>query len=290
MLSAEEVDEFWATGIVRVRGAFTSDEAAAMRDTLWRELRTRYGIERHDRTTWDRHPPTGLKTSKKSKVFAPILGPAVAGALDQLFSPSTWSRPKHTGQVLVTMPGPATEWRVPWHLWHADFQYDAPFRPLFAVKYWALFGDAEPGGGATVQLAGSHRLVARYVEGLTDEREYKRVRDGFMRSHPWLRALRTADDDPDRNGRFMGADVDVEGVPLRVVECTGLAGDVYLTHPWVMHAIAPNVRSEPRLMKTAPIHRLSEPGRPAGEGRPGPVGHPIPVRAPLRRGGAGSPW
>jgi hypothetical protein len=121
-----------------------------------------------------------------------------------------------------------------------------------------LFGDVEAGGGGTLQLAGSHRLVERYLEGVPPEkREYKRVRDGFLRSHPWLRALSTADDDPDRNARFMGGDADIDGLPARVVECTGRAGDVYLTHPWVMHCIAPNARSEPRLMKTGAIYRAA---------------------------------
>jgi hypothetical protein len=256
VLTPEQYDEFWSTGIVKIEGAFSADDAARMREVLWGELSRRYGIERDAPSTWDRHPPTGLKTSKKSRVFAPILGPTVTSAFDQLFAPGAWVPPKHYGQVLVTMPTPDSQWRLPFHLWHADFQYDAPLRPLFALKYWALFGDVEAGGGGTLQLAGSHRLVERYIDGFTHEQlEYKRVRDGFLRSHPWLRALSTADDDPDRNARFMGADVDVDGLTARVVECTGSAGDVYLTHPWVMHCIAPNVRNQPRLMKTGAIYR-----------------------------------
>ena len=255
MLTSEQLAEFWTTGMVKIEGAFTDDEAARMRDVVWAELRRRHGIERDDPSTWSRHAPTGLKTSKKSTVFAPMFGPAVADALDQLFAPAAWTPPKHYGQVLVTMPT-ETAWRVPFHLWHADFQYYAPLEPLFAVKYWALFGDVEPGGGGTMQLAGSHRLVARYIDGFShDELEYKRVRDGFLRSHPWLRALSTADDDHDRSDRFMGAEVDVDGLPARVVECTGKAGDVYFTHPWVMHAIAPNANRMPRLMKTGALYR-----------------------------------
>jgi hypothetical protein len=258
VLSDEQRAQFWLTGIVKLEGAFSAAQAARMQDVLWEELSRRYGIDRADASTWDRHPPTGLKTSKKSRVFAPILGPAVTAAFDQLFAPAAWVPPKHSGQVLVTMPVRESEWRVPFHLWHADFQYYAPFRPLFALKYWALFGDVEAGGGGTLQLAGSHRLVEQYLEGVPpEEREYKRVRDGFLRSHPWLRALSTADDDPDRNARFMGGDADIDGLPARVVECTGRAGDVYLTHPWVMHCIAPNARSEPRLMKTGAIYRAA---------------------------------
>jgi hypothetical protein len=256
MLTAARRAEFAATGICKLDGAFSAEDAARMRDVVWGELHRRYGIERDVPSTWDRHPPTGMKTSKKHRAFAPILGPALQGALDDLFGAGAWVRPKHFGQVLITMPN-ACEWRVPFHLWHADFQYHAPFEPVFAVKYWALFGDVEPGGGGTLQLAGSHRLVARYLESRAQgEREYKRVRDGFMRSHSWLRALATDDGAPDRNSRFMDADTDVDGLPARVVECTGRPGDVYLTHPWVMHCIAPNARTHPRFMRSMAISRV----------------------------------
>ena len=253
MLTATQLAEFERTGIAKVEGVFTADEAARMRDVVWGELRARYGIERDDHTTWDRHPPTGMKNSKKHRAFAPTRGPALAEAFDQLFGPAAWARPKHYGQVLVTMPN-APEWRVPTGLWHADFDYMPRRLSLFAVKYWALFGDVAPGGGATLQLAGSHRIAQRFIAGKPrEELEYKRTRDRIMRSHPWLKALCTADDDPDRNARFMAAETDIDGIPARVVECTGRAGDVYVTHPWVMHAIAPNASDQPRFMRSMAV-------------------------------------
>ena len=256
MLTDEQRCEFERTGIVKLEAAFTAEQAARMRDVVWRELLHRYDIVRDDPTTWSRHAPTGLKSSKKSRAFAPILGPAVRGALDDLFGAENWIRPKHYGQVLVTMPN-ASEWRVPHKQWHADFPYLTRPDDLFAVKYWALFDDVEPGGGGTPQLAGSHRLTARYIEGrTTDQLEYKRVRDGFLRSHPWLRSLITQDDDSERNARFMHDEVDLDGLPARVIECTGRAGDVYLTHPWVMHSIAVNATRRPRLMRSMAIRRV----------------------------------
>ena len=75
-----------------------------------------------------------------------------------------------------------------------------------------------------------------------------------MRSQPWLKALATDDDDPDRNERFM-TETDVDGVPVRVVELTGAAGTVYITHPWVLHSLAPNTRKTPRLMRSFPIRQ-----------------------------------
>lgn len=250
MLTVEQRTEFDRTGILKLEGVFSAAEAARMRDVIWGELRRKYAILRDDPTTWNRHPPNGLQSSKKHRAFAPIFGPLLVGALDDLFGTGRWNLPKHYGQALVTMPN-VTQWRVPHKLWHADFLYDAEADDLFGVKYWALLDDVRPGGGGTPQLAGSHRLTARYIHGFTGkELEYKRVRDGFLRSHPWLRALATGDDDPERNVRFMQEDVDLDGLPARVVECTGTAGDVYVTHPWVMHSIGGNARAEPRVMRT----------------------------------------
>jgi len=40
---------------------------------------------------------------------------------------------------------------------------------------------------------------------------------------------------------------ELEGVPLRVVEFTGEAGDVLFFHPWLFHNASPNCRARPRL-------------------------------------------
>jgi hypothetical protein len=52
----------------------------------------------------------------------------------------------------------------------------------------------------------------------------------------------------------MGGEVDVDGLPAQVVECTGKPGDVYITHPWVMHSIAANAANEPRLMRSMGVY------------------------------------
>ena len=253
VLTAEQLAEFERTGIVKLEAAFTDAEAAGMREVAWNEMRHRHGIERENRATWPASLVHGMKSAKKSRAFAPMIGPALTGALDQLLG--EWKPPKHFGQVLITMPQPGP-WRVPHKLWHADFGYPHSTDELFAVKYWALFGDVVPGGGGTPQLAGSHALTARYIAGRADDDlEYKRIRDTFLRSHPWLKALSTEDTDPRRNERFMAEEADIDGLPARVVELTGRAGDIFITHPWVMHSIAPNVADQPRLMRSGAIYR-----------------------------------
>ena len=251
VLTDEQALELDRTGIVKLPGAFSAADAARMRAVIWRELEARHGMVEHDRATWTVERPYQMKTTKKSRTFNPILGPVLRGVLDGLFGAGSWVEPKHMGQVLVTMPGTGP-WRVPSALWHSDFGTDGV--GLFAVKWWAVVGDLPPGAGGTPQIAGSHKLFARHLSTLQN-REYKHARDSFMRSHPWLKELAADDGDPDRNRRFMDEDVDVDGLPARVVELTGAPGDVFITHPWVFHSIAVNASAVPRLMRTMAVRR-----------------------------------
>jgi hypothetical protein len=243
-----DVSEFDRTGILKIEHAFSDADAARMRDVVWRELRRRHAIERDDPSTWNRHDATGLTSTKKSHAFAPMCGPVISETLDALFGPGSWQPPRSFGNVLVTMPTPGP-WRVPHKVWHSDFQPTLPADRLVAVKVWALFDDVDPGGGGTPQLAGSHELFARYIDR-TGERDYKRAKFGFLDSDPWLKALSRDDGDPARNGAFMGTPTEIAGHELRVVECSGRAGDVYVTHPWVFHSIATNTSTRPRLMRS----------------------------------------
>ena len=262
MLDAEALAWFYSTGIVKVEGAFSLVAAARMEDRVWREITRVHGILREDLSTWRGQSPTGLKGCKRHWAFRPILGTAVTSVVDQLLGTGAWEQPKHYGQVLVTLPN-ASKWRVPHRLWHADFGYEARPGPLFALKYWALLDDVAPGGGGTPQIQGSHLITDRYLREQCDEgTDFKWVHDGIMRSHPWLKALATEDDDPRRNARFMDS-ADIDGLPAQVVELTGRAGDVYITHPWVLHTTAVNAGSRPRIMQTKAVYRHRQTGTPA---------------------------
>lgn len=253
MLSEQQLAAFGRDGILKLEGVFAPDDAVAMRGVFWREMATRYGVLRDEPATWDLHRPDGLKSTKKSRAFDAVFGPVLRAALDELLGVGGWQEPKHMGQVLATMPN-ATEWRVPHKIWHSDFEATHTGARLFAVKWWTFFDVVEPGQGGTPQLAGSHRLFARFLESRPD-RDYKRARDAFLRSHEWLRALTKDDGSPDRNERFMH-EVDIDGLPARVVELTGAPGDVFITHPWVFHSIAVNAREQPRLMRSGAVRAV----------------------------------
>jgi ectoine hydroxylase-related dioxygenase (phytanoyl-CoA dioxygenase family) len=243
MLTDAELTTFERDGIVKLPAAFSAEDAARMQDVLWNELSARHGMDRDDRSTWTTLRPTGLKTTKSSRGAFAVLGPRVRSALDGLLG--QWLEPRHQGQVLVTMPE-GVPWAVPHRQWHTDVGYEA--QPE-AVKIWALIGDLVPGGGGTPQVAGSHKVIERFLT-TTEEREFKAVRDAVLRSDPWFRNLTS----PERSVDPMEP-AEVDGLPVRVVELTGQAGDVFLTHPWVLHSIAPNAADAPRMMRSRFIYK-----------------------------------
>jgi ectoine hydroxylase-related dioxygenase (phytanoyl-CoA dioxygenase family) len=115
----------------------------------------------------------------------------------------------------------------------------------------------EPGDGGTLVIARSHRIVSRFVDSQPAESraDFRSMRLRFMQHHPWLRALASAEYDSNRTKRFMDEDCDVDGVAVQVVELTGKAGDVVLTHPWLVHHVAYNGGTAPRFMRGKSIHR-----------------------------------
>jgi ectoine hydroxylase-related dioxygenase (phytanoyl-CoA dioxygenase family) len=246
VLDALELEVFERDGIVKVPSAFSADDAARMRGVLWSELRTRHGMQHDDRSTWTNLRPTRLKNTKTNPVANAILGPPLRSALHTLLG--EWTVPPHQGQVLVTMPTGET-WAVPHRQWHTDLGFELPPDDLVAVKIWALLTDLEPGGGGTPQVAGSHRVIARHLT-TTSERDFTTIRDEVLRSDPWFRDLTSADRSTDPM-----LEADLDGLPVRVVELTGRAGDVYITHPWILHSIATNANDTPRMMRSRFIWR-----------------------------------
>ena len=123
--------------------------------------------------------------------------------IDNLLGKGRWKKPKNWGQFLISSPT-RQAWTVPTG-WHTDFGFLSPADSVFGVLVFSFLADVAPRSGGTAVLAGSHRLIRRFVE--TQFREFlskmKRVRKAFLRSDPWLLALASIDEQPNRVQRFM---------------------------------------------------------------------------------------
>ena len=112
-------DAFLEPGYVRVSGAFSAVDAAAMRNAAWCELAHRYGIARDDRSTWRVEVPHHLQGLKKDPAFAAIGSSALGGALDDILGLG-WTRPKNWGALFITFPVPGAVHDVSLGSWHID--------------------------------------------------------------------------------------------------------------------------------------------------------------------------
>lgn len=106
--------------------------------------------------------------------------------------------------------------------WHIDGDYfrrylDSPEQALLTI---VLFSDVKPKGGPTMVLPESMDLISRY---LNEHRQGPHITDMDLPS--------------------------IAKQCTEVVELTGSPGDVFLVHPFTLHAASPNVLKVARIMQ-----------------------------------------
>jgi ectoine hydroxylase-related dioxygenase (phytanoyl-CoA dioxygenase family) len=165
--------------------------------------------------------------------------------------------PKRWGAFHVTFPMSDREWSVAPRVWHADFPFDLPTVPLPGVKMFVFLSDVPPRGGGTLVVAGSHRLAGRLAANTSPAQraDTRRMRLRLLDSDPWLRTLTTPGGDADRTRRLMDDGATIDDVRVQVVELSGRAGEIVLTHPWLLHCRSLNCGNAPRLMRSTDIYR-----------------------------------
>jgi hypothetical protein len=245
VLSAEQRLAFDETGVVHLPAAIAQAATQAMRAVLWRELERTRGMREGDPGSWRESRPAGLQRLAKRGAFGAMASPALREALDAVFAPDGWDEPPCWGQPLLCFPQRAA-WDVPHLAWHLDFP-GTPEHSFPAVRVFALLSDVAPGGGGTVVVAGSHRLVERLARRAGAPLRSAEARAQLATEHPWLAALAERDG-ADRAQRFLRDGATVCGVRLRVLELCGRSGDVVLMRADALHAAAPNAGTSPKLV------------------------------------------
>jgi hypothetical protein len=247
----QAIENFRAHGWVRVRKAFDSVAACAMRDVVWDRL-ARAGVLRDDPSTWTIERPEKLQSLKDNPAFSAVGSPWVLDTISAILGTTAYEKPKSWGALFISFPSHEA-WSVPTSGWHVDANYRSQLWPPKGVQIHSLFGDIRPRSGATQILSGSHRLIHKWFSDHPPPASAKSAdMRRLLRGHPYIRDLH-AEDDPDRRiARFMNVE-EVDGIPLRVVENTGSAGDVILLHPLTLHVAAPNNGAVPRFLLSGSI-------------------------------------
>lgn len=256
MNSATEHDDqslkhFRTYGWMRV-AAFGADDARRMRDAVWMALAA-VGIHRDRPETWTVERPAHLQQLKHDPVFQAVGSKTLFEAIDSIFEGRSYEPPKNWGAFFVAFPS-AKPWCVPSDGWHIDANYTSPLWPAYGVKTFALLGDVVHCGGGTQILSGSHRFVHHWFQANPPPTGARSAdMRGLLQSHPYIADLHGAGEAEDRVARFVDRTEEIDGIPLRVFETTGAAGDVFILHPLLLHVAAPNKASEPRFLLSGGI-------------------------------------
>ncbi len=234
ILSEAEIEHFVEYGFVHVPKALDPEFCREQTELAFKRL----GYDPRDATSWTEakiHMPN--MNSWPVKEIAPRARAAMAdlaGGEERIASPqqASWG----DGFILNLTFGADRPWSPPsadhegWHK-DGDFFYhflDSPEQGLLCAVYWS---DIAHQGGGTYVTADSVPVVARF---LNDNRE------GIHPNDPRWKEL------PSLCSDFR--------------EITAKTGDVFLLHPFMLHASSQNMLGVPRFM-TNPCLKLSQPMR-----------------------------
>jgi hypothetical protein len=216
---------FARDGFTLLETAFPRHLADQGRAVLFRDL----GIDPADPRSWPRpmvrHPGSGADPFREA-----VNSPRLRAALDQLVGVGRWEQRSGLGTFAIRFPSEDDPGDAGWHL-EGCFPVGDEFYTNIAsanrsLLMLFLFSDVEPKDAPTRIRVGSHIDVPRFLEPAGDTgRSATAISD-------YLATL------PDRP----------------VVTATGHAGDVYLCHPFLVHAASwPHRGTAPRVIAQPPL-------------------------------------
>jgi len=254
MLTRAEREEFESRGVLRLPGAVQRVVAESLHAELRAHLAER-GLVPERPAPGFAVNPSKLAAVANAHGFEEVWGTRALAAVDGLLGAGRWHVPKHAGQVLAMVwPQPDTRWELPHKSWHLDYRAPGGGPALPGLQLFLCLDRIEPRAGATLVAAGTPRLVdaIRRREGAEWPGQSLAVRRALQREVPWFRDLCDSRCGEDRPERFMQPSEAAEG-SLEVLELVGEPGDVWVMHPWMVHAPAPNAGARPRLALTERI-------------------------------------
>lgn len=228
-MSPTQIDRFKTHGCLHLEGFHPKSRVAPLREKLRDELKRMAGAKGGMGAV--RRLPLFQQIGKLSAlVNVPGLHEALVtpALLDLVAELGGLASPPAAGpqgtQLLLSPPGQG-DWTLQALNWHVDLAA-RPQDPLPGVQAFFLIDDVAPHGGATLALAGSHRIDTR-----------RPASD----SQPALRELLKDPTDLERRLGEQG---------LAIVEMCGRAGDVFLMDMRVLHTPSVNATKQPRMMAT----------------------------------------
>ena len=241
-MSTKLREAFERDGVIRVPDAISANTLRPMRDRLLERIAALEFVD----IAGARRPAAGTEPAwwalGREPAFA-NLPAAFMTAVERVFGRGTWTQVlgELGGLAMPNLPGEGGPWAACTAAWHVDEPTPPGHLAGRVLLGFALVDRVEAGGGATVVLAGSQRRLALLAEQLATPTTTDVALAGLARAEPWFAELLSSD------GQNPAEACISDGIPLRVVELTGEAGDVVLMDPRCLHTTAANVSPRPRL-------------------------------------------
>ncbi|MBB2909169.1 hypothetical protein FHS43_000415 [Streptosporangium becharense] len=227
-----DVDRFVADGFVKLEAAVPRETGDAARALLWRQI----GLSPQDPAGWKEPVVWAADLTGEGPLGEIMRSRRLAGALDEICGSGGWAPRGALGMVPVRFPRlpPADDrgWHIDANAAQPDGSYLCSGRPE-TMLLLVLLSDVGPDDAPTRIRVGSHRDAAAVLTG---------------------RAL-----DPFEAGPL----VDAASSHRPLAYATGRPGDMYLVHPFTVHAADEHRGTEPRFMSQGPVF-LTEPVTPDG--------------------------
>lgn len=166
----------------------------------------------------------GIEAPRQARPFSRTGGLASGAVGSRLGSGRTVTR--DWGKVLVGLPTRATAWSVPHKAWHFDHPNTSP-GVVNSINVFLLIDDVEPGGAGPAVVRNSPQLLDQLLEAGACSSSVGDQNRQFVAATEWTRRLVAgASVHPlDRTPCYL-QDTLANGVPVRVEELSGQAGDV----------------------------------------------------------------
>jgi hypothetical protein len=226
-----DLDAFMSDGYAKVEQAAPRSVADAARTVLWRQL----GLSPDDPDRWSAPVRWASDLTGEGPFGELVRSPALAAALDRICGTGGWSPRGSLGNIAVRFPVSPPDDDRGWHIDANTPQPDGSWaitgRP-HTVLLLTLLSDVGVADAPTRIRAGSHHDVAR--------------------------ALGPDPVDMAEMGRL----VDDASARRAVVHATGEPGDMYIVHPFTVHAADEHRGRTPRFMAQSPV-MLTSPLTPA---------------------------
>jgi hypothetical protein len=216
------VQRFIDDGFVRLERAVPEDVSRACADLLWAEI----GVDPNDRGTWT-EPVRWVAGMAQEPFAAAANTPVLRDAFDALVGADRWQPRTGLGSFPLRFPHDVEPDDAGWHV-------EGSYTPPGERGYWTNF------------LSRGRALLMLFLfSDVSDQDAPTRIRVGSHHDVPGI--LRPYGE---RGAPMMqlGAACDAVSRHRALALATGARGDVFLCHPFLVHAAQPHHGRTPRFM------------------------------------------